>query len=88
MSILVVGTVAYDSLKTPFGERPKILGGSATHFSISASFFADVKLVAVVGDDFEESSASVLRDRGVDVTDLDRKAGARPSFGRASTATT
>jgi len=80
MSILVVGTVAYDSLTTPFGERPRILGGSATHFSISASFFSDVKLVAVVGDDFEDASEAVLRDRGVDVSDLDRLPGRKTFF--------
>lgn len=80
MSILVVGTVAYDSLKTPFGERPRILGGSATHFSISASFFADVKLVAVVGDDFEDESEAVLRGRGVDVSDLQRLPGRKTFF--------
>lgn len=80
MSILVVGVVAYDSLKTPFGERPHILGGSATHFSISASFFSDVKLVSVVGDDFAEESEAVLRNRGVDVSDLKRLPGKKTFF--------
>src|SRR4029079_14767408 len=80
MSILVVGTVAYDSLKTPFGERPHILGGAATHFSIAASFFTDVKLVAVVGDDFAEESEAVLRGRGVDVSDLKRLPGRKTFF--------
>jgi sugar/nucleoside kinase (ribokinase family) len=80
MSILVVGTVAYDSLKTPFGERPHILGGSATHFSIAASFFADVRLVAVVGDDFADESEAVLRGRGVDVSGLSRLAGKKTFF--------
>jgi sugar/nucleoside kinase (ribokinase family) len=80
MSILVVGTVAYDSLKTPFGERPRILGGSATHFSIAASFFTDVKLVAVVGDDFDDESAEVLRDRDVDISDLERLPGRKTFF--------
>lgn len=80
MSILVVGTVAYDGIKTPFGERPHILGGSATHFSISASFFTDVRLMAVVGDDFEPESEQVLLDRGVDVTDLERLPGRKTFF--------
>ncbi len=80
MSILVVGVVAYDSLKTPFGERPHILGGSATHFSISASFFSDVKLISVVGDDFAEESEEVLRGRGVDVSDLKRLPGKKTFF--------
>lgn len=80
MSILVVGTVAYDAIKTPFGERPHILGGSATHFSVSASFFTDVRLVAVVGDDFKTESEQVLVDRGVDVTDLKRLPGRKTFF--------
>ena len=80
MSILVVGTVAYDAIKTPFGERPHILGGSATHFSVSASFFTDVRLMAVVGDDFKSESEQVLLDRGVDVTDLKRMPGRKTFF--------
>ena len=80
MSILALGTVAFDSLKTPFGERARILGGSATHFSVAASFFTDVKLVAVVGDDFAEESEAVLRRRGVDVSDLERLPGRKTFF--------
>ena len=49
MSILVVGSVAFDTVKTPFGEGREVLGGSATHFAVSASFWANVRLVAVVG---------------------------------------
>ena len=82
MSILVVGTVAYDALKTPFGERPRILGGSATHFSVSASFFADVHLVAAVGDDFEAESETVFHERAVDVSGLERVPGAKTFFWR------
>ena len=52
MSILVVGSVAFDTLKTPYGARQKILGGAATYFSLSASYFTDVRVVAVVGEDF------------------------------------
>ena len=52
MSLLVVGSVAYDAVETPFGKKDQILGGSASHFSISASFFTDVSIVAVVGGDF------------------------------------
>ena len=55
MSILVVGSVAYDSIKTPFGERESALGGSATHFSFAASYFAPVSIIAVVGEDFKEA---------------------------------
>ena len=59
MSILVVGSVAFDTLKTPYGERQKILGGAATYFSLSASYFTDVRVVAVVGEDFTaENEAS------------------------------
>ena len=52
MSLLVVGSVAFDEVETPFGKCDKMLGGSASHFSISASYFTDVRLVAVVGGDF------------------------------------
>ncbi len=54
MSLLVVGSVAFDSVKTPFGEAEEVLGGSATYFSTAASYFTDVSLVAVVGEDFPE----------------------------------
>jgi sugar/nucleoside kinase (ribokinase family) len=80
MPILVVGTVAYDSLKTPFGERPHILGGSATHFSVSASFFTDVKLIAVVGDDFAPESEAVFAARNIDASDLEKRAGKKTFF--------
>jgi sugar/nucleoside kinase (ribokinase family) len=82
MSILVVGTVAYDALKTPFGERPRILGGSATHFSVSASFFSDVHLVAAIGDDFAPESRAVFDQRGVDASGLERIAGGKTFFWR------
>lgn len=80
MSILVVGTVAYDGLKTPFGERPRILGGSATHFSVAASFFTDVRLIAAVGDDFLPESESVFHQRDVDISGLQRISGGRTFF--------
>jgi sugar/nucleoside kinase (ribokinase family) len=77
MSILVVGSVAFDSIKTPFGEKERVLGGSATYFSVAASFFTDVRVVAVVGDDFGAQEEAVFRERGVDITDLERVAGER-----------
>jgi sugar/nucleoside kinase (ribokinase family) len=77
MSILALGTVAFDSLKTPFGERARILGGSATHFSVSASYFTDVRLMAVVGDDFDAEAESVFHERGIDLTDLQRVPGGK-----------
>ena len=52
MAILVVGSVAFDSIETPHGKRAKILGGAATHFSLAASYFTDVRVIAVVGEDF------------------------------------
>ena len=85
MSILVVGSVAYDTVETPFGRAERVLGGSASFFSVAASFFSPVNLVGVVGDDFGEAAA-----RGVP-RPADRPRGARadgrarPSTGRAST---
>ena len=75
MSILVVGSVAYDTVETPFGRAEKVLGGSASFFSVAASFFAPVNLVAVVGDDFSEKALSAFRDRPVDLEGLERTAG-------------
>ena len=75
MSILVVGSVAFDSVKTPFGERERILGGSATYFSVAASFFTDVRVVAVVGEDFGPEEDAVFLDRNVDISDLERVPG-------------
>ena len=70
MSILVVGSVAFDTVSTPFGEVKEALGGSATHFSVSASFFSPVRLVAVVGEDFTHAHRKPLIDRRVDIGGL------------------
>lgn len=75
MSILVVGSVAFDAVKTPFGEREEILGGSATHFAIAASFFTNVSIVAVVGEDFSENHKDVFRTRNIDITGLEQAPG-------------
>ncbi len=75
MSILVVGSVAFDSVKTPFGERDRILGGSATYFSVAASFFTDVRVVAVVGEDFGPADEAVFLEREIDISDLERVPG-------------
>jgi sugar/nucleoside kinase (ribokinase family) len=72
MSILVVGSVAFDSVKTPFGERERVLGGSAMYFSVAASFFTDVRVVAVVGDDFGPEEEAVFRERKIDISGLER----------------
>lgn len=71
MSLLVVGSVAYDAVETPFGKREQMLGGSASHFSISASFFTDVRVVAVVGGDFGKEDLDVFARHNVDTTDLE-----------------
>jgi sugar/nucleoside kinase (ribokinase family) len=68
--LLVVGSVALDSVETPFGKVQEVLGGSATYFSYSASFFAPVRLLATVGDDFPIEHVALLRERGVDVAGL------------------
>lgn len=70
MSILVVGSVAFDSVETPFGKVEEVLGGSGTFFSTSASFFTDVQLVAVVGEDFPDSHLDFLQSRNVDLAGL------------------
>lgn len=72
MSLLVVGSVAFDAVETPFGKRERMLGGSATHFSLSASFFTDVRVVGVVGGDFGEEEMSVFRERGINTDDIER----------------
>jgi sugar/nucleoside kinase (ribokinase family) len=75
MAILVVGSVAYDGIKSPAGSVDRVLGGSATYFSISASFFTQVRIVAVVGDDFSKEDEKVLLNRKVDLTGLQRVPG-------------
>src|SRR5512137_83965 len=75
MSLLAVGSVALDSVETPFGRRDDVLGGSATYFSTCASFFGPVRLVAVVGEDFPEAHLDFLRGRGVDLSGLARAPG-------------
>jgi sugar/nucleoside kinase (ribokinase family) len=82
MSITVVGSIAFDSVKTPFGERERMLGGAAVHFALAASFLADVCVVGPVGDDFGEEQLEVMRRRGVDVSDIERAAGGKTFFWR------
>jgi len=71
MSLLVVGSVAFDAVETPFGKRDRMLGGSASHFSISASFFTDVRVVAVVGGDFGQAERDVFARHNIDTSDLE-----------------
>lgn len=75
MSILVVGSVAFDTLKTPFGEREKIIGGSATYFSLAASYFTKVRVVAVVGEDFTAEHENVMKSHDIDVRGIEHAKG-------------
>jgi sugar/nucleoside kinase (ribokinase family) len=75
MSLLVVGSVALDSVETPFGKADEVLGGSATFFSASASSLSPVQLVGVVGDDYPLKKLDVLEKRGVDLAGLERAKG-------------
>lgn len=82
MSLTVVGSVAFDGLETPFGRREKILGGAATHFSLSASFFTDVRIVGVVGNDFSAEEEAVFTKHNIDITDVERIADGKTFFWR------
>lgn len=70
MSLLVVGSVAFDAIKTPYGKTDKILGGAATYFSLAASFFTPVRVVAVVGEDFTEKEEAVFGQRHIDTSGI------------------
>jgi sugar/nucleoside kinase (ribokinase family) len=82
MSVTVVGSIAFDAVATPFGERERMLGGSAVHFSLAASFFTDVRVVGPVGDDFGEAEYGVLQARGVNTEDIEHVPGGRTFFWR------
>src|SRR3954463_2613477 len=82
MSLVVVGSIAFDAVKTPFGERERMLGGSAVHFSLAASFFTDVRVVGPVGDDFGADEEAVLTGRGIDTEDIERVEGGETFFWR------
>ena len=89
MSLVAVGSIAFDAVRTPFGERERMLGGSAVHFSLASSFFTEVSVVGPVGDDFGEAEYEVLRRprRATPTTSSTWRAG-RPSSGAATTTTT
>src|SRR4051794_8663973 len=78
MSVTVVGSIAYDRVKTPFGERERMLGGAATHFALAASFFDDVRAVGPVGDDFEDMETLALR--GTSTEDVEIVPGGKTFF--------
>jgi sugar/nucleoside kinase (ribokinase family) len=82
MSLTVVGSIAFDAVKTPFGERERMLGGAAVHFSLAASFFTEVRPVGPVGDDFGDDEFAVLERRGVICDDVERVAGGQSFFWR------
>src|SRR5947209_10230472 len=84
MSLVVVGSIAFDAVKTPFGERERMLGGSAVHFSLAASFFCDVRVVGPVGDDFGDGEYEVLHHCGVATDDIERVEGGKTFFWRGS----
>jgi sugar/nucleoside kinase (ribokinase family) len=75
MSMVVVGSVAYDGVETPHGKVDRMLGGACTYIALSASFFTEPRIVAVVGDDFEEKDYDLLAARGIDLTGLERVPG-------------
>lgn len=80
MSLTVVGSVAFDALETPFGKREKILGGAATHFGLSASFFTKVNAVGVVGGDFSEAEWDVFRRHAINTDDIEVVEGGKTFF--------
>jgi sugar/nucleoside kinase (ribokinase family) len=82
MSVTVVGSIAFDAVRTPFGERERMLGGSAVHFALAASFFDDVRMVGPVGDDFGEAQYGVLHGRGINTDDVEHVPGGKTFFWR------
>ena len=80
MSVTVVGSIAYDRVKTPFGERERMLGGAATHFALAASFFDEVRAVGPVGDDFADEDLRTLQTRGTNTDDVERVPGGKTFF--------
>jgi len=83
MGLVVVGSIAFDAVRTPFGERERMLGGAAVHFSLAASFFTDVRVVGPVGDDFSDDEYAVLHGRGVNTEDVEHVEGGQTFFWRA-----
>jgi sugar/nucleoside kinase (ribokinase family) len=82
MSLTVVGSIAFDAVKTPFGERERMLGGAAVHFSLAASFFTEVRPVGPVGDDFGAEQFAVLEQRGILTDGIEQVAGGQSFFWR------
>ncbi len=80
MSITVVGSIAFDSVETPFGERDRMLGGAATHFALAASLLDQVRIVGPVGDDFGDEELAILQTRGSNIDDVERVSGGKTFF--------
>lgn len=81
MSLIIIGTVAFDAIETPFGKTDKIVGGAATYASLAASYFCDdVKIVGVVGDDFHQEDINKFTEHGIDTEGLQIKAGEKSFF--------
>jgi cytidine kinase len=80
MSLVVVGSIAFDAIKSPFGERERTLGGSAVHFALAASYFTDVRVVGPVGDDFGDAEYEVLHSHGVNTDDVEHIEGGTTFF--------
>ena len=82
MTLCVVGSIAFDAVESPFGVRDRMLGGSAVHFALAASFFYDVRVVGPVGDDFGDEEYAVLHERGVNTDDIEHVSGGKTFFWR------
>ena len=82
MSLTVVGSVAFDALETPFGKRDKLLGGAGTHFALSSSFFTDVRVIGVVGDDFTNAEWDVFERHNINTDDIEVVADGKTFFWR------
>ncbi len=85
MSLLVVGSVAFDALESPYGKVDRALGGAATYFAVAASFFTHVSLVAIVGNDFTSEDERIFRGRHIDTDGLERAEGNRKSTAAQNT---
>src|SRR5262245_59924406 len=80
MALTVVGSIAFDSVRTPFGERDRMLGGSAVQFALAASFFTEVRVVGPVGEDFGQDELAVLESHGIVTEDVERVEGGETFF--------
>ena len=80
MSILALGTVAFDNITTPFGSADHCLGGSGTYFSVAASFFTDVNLITIIGDDFTDEHLKIFKGRRINLEGMERVPGAKTFF--------